>query len=509
MSASTTRVAAWALGGLLLPAVLAGCGGTSHLPGQNGRLQLVIHTSPFDDAWAAVAVLRLTVTGDGDSRQEEFAPGRESVELEFSPAGQATVLLEGLDIDGRVVASGRSLPFALNEGDNPPVHLLFASCGVPVRLGADLAAARFAHRAAALPDGRVLLVGGAQQGGPAAPAIFAPPEIYDPVRQRACSLADDTCPAADIDLLRIGHSLSGGDGKVLLFGGVDEGGNYLASVWLYSAAEGAFRQVSNFDPGQVEPRRDHAALSLGSGDNGRRQVLLAGGVTGSGQQARFPASALLFDFTAETFTRTSIGMTAGRADLCLLGLDTSRVLAIGGRAEAGPVKAVEIFQGQDFQPLDAGGEPAVLARARSGPQCALLDNGAVLVSGGADTFGASLATAEVIETSGSVYQPEVEDPGGELARRGALLLRDEGGRVILAGGSRSDGFGEEALDSVVALSLDDDGQKLLVDTLPPLPHRLQEAAVCELPGGGYLLSGGWNDDGPGGRASAEVWYYQP
>jgi hypothetical protein len=147
---------------------------------------------------------------------------------------------------------------------------------------------RSGHTASLLPDGRVLIVGGAEAGAPTA-------ELYDPVSATFTSVPGLT-------EARSGHTatvlLSG---KVLVAGGqaapspvpLAGNGQYSPSALVYDPSINAFAPAGNMSTA----RWLHSATLLPTG-----MVLIAGGQDGTGRNLQ---TAELFDPLSGTFSPTA------------------------------------------------------------------------------------------------------------------------------------------------------------------------------------------------------------
>lgn len=124
----------------------------------------------------------------------------------------------------------------------------------------DMIAARFEHTATALPDGRVLIVGGlGVEDGDVAPLASA--ELYDPATGTFTRTGEPS-------ERRTNHAaVALDDGRVLVVGG-DGGSAAVGTAELYDATRGTFAEA----PSLAEAREGHTAVVLDDGS-----VLVAGG----------------------------------------------------------------------------------------------------------------------------------------------------------------------------------------------------------------------------------------
>jgi len=134
---------------------------------------------------------------------------------------------------------------------------------------------------------------------------------------------------------RVGHSVTriGAGVLILIAGGQDDAGNYLATAEIYNPATGIFTPTGNL----ITARAGHTATSLLNG-----QVLIAGG-TNSG----------------------------------------------------GLLSSVEIFSPGSGTFIAPSGPRSTLTTARSGHAAALMADGRILITGGADAGDAAIALAEL------------------------------------------------------------------------------------------------------------------
>lgn len=281
--------------------------------------------------------------------------------------------------------------------------------------------ARRGHRAVALDDGRVLATGGIAGG------LVASSEIYDPATGAWSFTAPMAAP-------RVGHSLTLlGDGRVLVAGGSTSGPGEVAAggqtinptptTEIYDPATG------NWSPGpdMSAARFEHTATLL---DDGR--VLMAGGLGPSGGIVSPLASTEIFDPAASIFI-SSGDLAEGRTNHAASLLDDGRVLVSGGAG--GQAGDLSLASAELFDPGQGGWSAAPpLSEARTGHTSSLLDDGRVLVSGGeANSRGTrrSLSSAEVLESEGEGWRS-----AGKMAcfrSEQAAVVLDDGSVLVVAG----------------------------------------------------------------------------
>lgn len=191
----------------------------------------------------------------------------------------------------------------------------------------NMADARFDAAAAALPDGTVLVAGGAggARGGPIGSA-----ELYDPV-------SGTWRPAGQMSTPRFGaEAITLGDGTVLVAGGIALLGQvnlYLKSAEVYDPSVGAWRLTGVMSVG----RTNHRLVPLPDGT-----VLTVGGVHREGDERLALAMAEVFDPQSGAW-RPGGSMAAGRFLHTATVLPDGRVLVAGGSDEATIFPTSEIY----------------------------------------------------------------------------------------------------------------------------------------------------------------------
>ncbi|NOK10079.1 hypothetical protein [Corallococcus exercitus] len=129
------------------------------------------------------------------------------------------------DQGGQLVSLGRSLPFSVFDGEdepNPQVRVLLRRLGefVPVNQVSDPSScslpveARAAHTATTLPDGRVLITGGYRPEANGTRPVSATTEIFDPAH-------GTFIPGPDVGARAFHTASLLPDGRVLLTGGAE------------------------------------------------------------------------------------------------------------------------------------------------------------------------------------------------------------------------------------------------------------------------------------------------
>lgn len=495
--------------------LLAGACGEEvrHIPGHAGSIALRLHTPPEQDVFDQVAVVRLIVRdSDGESVTSEADAAQASIDV-VAPLGHGLSLeLLGLDVRARVIASGTSAPFDLDDGQQASLDVLFARTGEFARLGS-LAQARWGHAVAPLPDGRVLIFGGVG-GADGEDPLWRTPEIYDPRVGATCGGAENPCPSFPASDLRVGHTATAMQNeRVLIFGGEGPGGIISPPVLVFDGKSGQFRELAGLDLSRVRPRARHATALLPAQGAERERILIAGGEVDLDGRRQLTGSGLVFDTQTETFVLTGADLVRARKDHTLTAFGAC-ALAAGGMGTTGLLSEVEIFEGTAF----AGTVP-VGEGARSGLRRPRIRHAAIPLAGGVMILGGedgllSLDDPEWFTWEGGagrgVFDVRVDaQPEWHPRRSGALQGRLAQDSVLYAGGVHSDGFIETNLDSAETFEFSESAMAGRFTGGGALPRGLSFSPAATLPGGMLLFCGGLVQDQGRMLASDEVWVYNP
>jgi uncharacterized delta-60 repeat protein len=338
--------------------------------------------------------------------------------------------------DGRVLivggAAGRD--FAIDG----PLPLAIASAelydpktGKFTKTGA-MSTAREFHTAALLSDGRVLIAGGMHSDGKphGISSLLATAEIYDPKTGTFSLTGSMTEPRAQHTATLLLN------GRVLIACGEDANGTPITSAELFDPKTGSFSPT-----GSASAARNTANLLP---DGRVLMVGIAGGVT---------SSAELYDPASGTFSQTG-SMVTPRYTQSSTSLADGRVLVTGQ-------SSAELYDPASGTFSRAG----TMTIAGSGYTATLLQDGRVLLAGGAtDRYGQAVTSAELYQppsspspsgipgstptASASSPEPRFSVTGSMIVARNwgttATLLSD--GRVLIAGGVDSSGHGLAAAE---------------------------------------------------------------
>jgi hypothetical protein len=278
------------------------------------------------------------------------------------------------------------------------------------------------------------------------------------------------------------------DGKVLVAGGGDRG---TTSAELYDPGSGTWSATGSMHGA----RRGQTATRLLNGT-----VLVAGGTNDLGDPRRL-RTAELYDPVGGTWTATGDMLGAGVGYTATL-LSDGRVLVVGG--EFGSPSA-ELYDPGSGTWTATGDMPV----GRFGYTATLLRDGRVLVTGGLQARGGARGpTAELYDPSTGSWSATgnmQHDRHGHTA----TLLPD--GRVLVAGGVQigaKQNLGTGLYKELASAELYDPAS----GTWTATGNMVRRATVAGLspaatllPDGKVLVAGGFRSDGNGALASAELY----
>lgn len=307
----------------------------------------------------------------------------------------------------------------------PPKTGSIVSTGTPL-------AARFAHTATLLPNSKVLVAGGMERNG----VWLDTAELYDPAANRFT-------PAGKMLSRRAGAmAVLLPNGRVLIAGGTDGTGKSLSTTEIYNPATNAFLP----GPAMTSPRTHGIAVLLKNG-----KVLVAGGCA-EGDNNRL-ASAELYDTQSDSFSTTG-SMHSARGYFNAVALGDGRVLVTGGMSTGEfPNPTIEA-SAEIYDPATGrftSTAPMRVARYKHG--MALLQDGRALIVGGqtGGAYGERLASTELFDPATGRFS---RGPDMKYARfkliQGVAVLDD--GHVLVGGGADQPEMFDPATNSFVAVS---------------------------------------------------------
>jgi subtilase family serine protease len=271
-----------------------------------------------------------------------------------------------------------------------------------------------------LGSGTVLIAAGLEGG-----TITA--EVYNPSTETFAATGNLNTSREDTTATLLNN------GMVLIAGGYDGVNDVaLASAELYNPATGTFAYTGSLN----DARFQHTATLLNSG-----MVLITGGSNGSG----FVTQAELYNPTTGKFTVT--GTLSARLYPTATLLNNGMVLIAGGihgSNYTGYLSTADLYNPTTGTFTATGS----LNTARDNHTATLLSNGMVLIAGGIGTCGSScfeaLSSAELYNpTTGTFTVTASLNTARDLPT--ATLLNN--GMVLIAGGASIGGSGFEALSS--------------------------------------------------------------
>jgi hypothetical protein len=325
--------------------------------------------------------------------------------------------------------------------------LLFV-CGLTAALGADPALAgsstpyftalsnslgvqRGDAVSATLPDGRVLIAGGQNEGG-----FISDAELFNPTGDTFAKLEGAGREPAEARQGAAAAALP--DGRILILGGSNSSGD-LSTAELFDPAGDTFTKLEGAG-GEMTVAREHPlAVAMPDG-----QVLIAGGSTevlefGFIRREEVVSSAELFDPTSDTFTKLEgpgRETAEPRWGPAAAALPDGQVLIAGGRYQG----SAELFDPASdiFTKLEGAGRSMV--EARQGATATPLSDGQVLIAGGLSGV-TNLTSAELFDPADDTFT-KLEGAGSNLTEAREFAVADAlpDGRVLIAGGVNAQGW---------------------------------------------------------------------
>lgn len=286
---------------------------------------------------------------------------------------------------GPIVALGGCVADGCEPGPASATVDVFAADGSRRLRTGTLMERRVQPAAAALPDGRVLVIGGWVGG-----SVSATTELFDPRTGRSAPGPALAHPRSSPVVVALG------DGTVMIAGGYD-GATARADAELFDPASGTLRPAGPM----VHGRSGATGTRLGDG-----RILIAGGSDGERAGRRVVAQAELYDPRTRRFTATASLLTP-RYKHGAVALPNGDALIVGGsdvRDYGGKLRAVERYDAMRGRFVPAGALAVTRFKLTDGVM--LLDPGHVLVAAGDE-------------------RPELFDIA---ERRGRLLDADLGGQ---------------------------------------------------------------------------------
>lgn len=399
-----------------------------------------------DRVWLSLA------DGSGQTRLASDAdPSADQLALPGIPAGTSFTLSLQASFAGDTVAAGRSCPFDVtSDAHQPPVPLYFGLVGRFAPTGAPSLA-----RLDGVPflDGSTpVLAGGATAGG----APLGDSDGYDASTGRFRAGPMLSTPRAGARAVTLP------DGTVLLFGGADA-----AAVAVESIAKGKSTPIPTFFPstlvdhaavafpdgnvlvvgGRLGDAFTNLAFRVSQGgttvDNigpllrtrGRHTATLLGGLGSAAALIAGGTDGTTFVDTLELYTPSAGFQPAGallipRADHTATLLENGLVLIAGGVGAQGAVAQAELVD-----PLQRTSHPSgTLRTPRSGHAATLLPSGRVLITGGTGADGQPLDSVEVFDPSLGAQGDFLAAQPLSQPRTGHSVLPVCDGTLLLVGG---------------------------------------------------------------------------
>ena len=269
--------------------------------------------------------------------------------------------------------------------------------------GFPISAAKGAHAASKLADGRVLIA-----GGDSATGATSVSEIYDPATGIWSTGPNMAVPRT------FHRAVTLQDGRILMTLGATSDGP-LASNELYNPTTDEWSDAGDVD----EPRSSHTATLLRDG-----RVLVVGG----GESQRVVNSVDIFDPTTNTWSSAAPTITARAVHSATL-LGDGRVLVVGGLDADGRA----LISSEIYDPVaDSWTEIATRSQPSAFHAAALLPDGRVLIAGGITDDWIAVRTSEIYDPDSETWT-QTGSTNDDHVGPGVVPL-DNGGVILISGG---------------------------------------------------------------------------
>lgn len=296
----------------------------------------------------------------------------------------------------------------------PPSAALAATTGAPASM-------RYQHAAAAMPDGRVVIVGGVRDRS-----------LFDPLRAseifNAVSGTFSGGPTLAVDRIQP-EAVAIDANRVLVTGGREDWNLSRNTAEVLDLATGSASAAAN----AMSARRiHHQMVRLATGPNSGK-VLVLGGFNGPvpyGDPTWLAtASADLFDPAGNAFAAAPAAMKGARGLFTATALADGRILIVGGYS---PEAGTALASAEIYDPV-AGtfSLTGSMATARYGHSATRLADGKVLIVGG-DLDAATPSSAELYDPASGSFSTVASKPSVSRIFHAAAAQAD--GRVLIFGG---------------------------------------------------------------------------
>jgi WD40 repeat protein len=276
----------------------------------------------------------------------------------------------------------------------------------------DMTTGRSGHTAALLPDGQVLIVGGASGGA----TVSA--ELYDPGTGVFTSAGNAGSRVSVTTALL-------NDGKVLIIetGSTTGGVSFPTFAELYDPSTGTFTATGNMIVGHLAP----TATLL---PNGKVLVSESVGFIYGGTEY---GAAEIYDPVAGTFSLAGDQMLSTAGGTSTL-LTDGKVLLAGGYSDGGALSGAVVYDSSTGIFTVIGN----MTTGRFSQTASLLPDGTVLIAGGGGFDFKNLASAEIYDPRTGAFAAAGNMISPRLVHTATLL---DDGRVLIAGGLGQVGTG--------------------------------------------------------------------